>query len=147
MITYEKTILEFHRLFYELYRNIWLLEVTHIQNGVMKDTTRNEIHTIEIIGGHKKVTMAELSRLANVKQSTMTGMVKKLVDKKFVKREKTDNDRRIVTIELTLKGKEAYIEHEKMHEVVTEFWLSGLNEAEKESLLQIMEKLTDLIDT
>lgn len=142
----EKTIIEYHKLIYELYQNIWLLEVSSMDNGVMKDTTRNEIDTIEIIGDRKKLIMAEVSKLANVKQSTMTVMINKLVDKQFVERARDESDRRIVTVELTDKGKQAYREHKKIHEKITKFWLDALAQKEKESLLKMMEKISDYMD-
>jgi DNA-binding MarR family transcriptional regulator len=137
----DRTVEKYYRLIHSLYSNIMLQEIEGMKNGVMKDVTFHEIHTIEIIGDLGQATMRELAKKADVKQSTMTVMIDKLIRKGYVERFGSENDRRVVNVRLTEQGRSAYEEHKKAHRNVTQFWLDILNEREREDLLRLMEKI------
>ena len=137
----DKTLERYYILIHELYSNLMLYEIENLKNGVMKNVTFHEIHTIEIIGDLLEATMRELADRAKVKQSTMTVMIDKLLKKGFARRLRSDDDRRIVKVSLTKTGEAAYHEHKKAHQNVTKYLLSILNAKERGELLRIMEKM------
>jgi DNA-binding MarR family transcriptional regulator len=118
-----------------------LYEIEHLKKGLMKEVTFHEIHTIEIIGNQREITMQELASKASVKQSTMTAMVDKLIKKGFVKRYRSEDDRRIVLVQLSKHGEMACAEHKKVHQNITNLWLKILSEKERSDLMKIMEKI------
>ncbi len=137
----DKTLDRYYILIHELYSNLMLYEIEHLKKGLMKDITFHEIHTIEIIGHLGETSMRELARKANVKQSTMTVMVDKLIRKGLVKRFQRDDDRRLVMVRLTKNGETAHAEHNKVHQNITKLWLAILDKKERDDLLNIMEKI------
>lgn len=137
----DKTLDRYYILIHELYSNLMLYEIEHLNKGLMKDVTFHEIHTIEIIGNLGETTMLELAAQANVKQSTMTVMVDKLVKKGYATRLRSEEDRRVVRVKLTRLGETACAEHKKVHQKITQFWLDALNEKERSDMMRIMEKI------
>ncbi len=63
-----------------------------------------ENKVIDHVGQRKSCIMREISDHLRVAVSTMTGLIDKLEEKGLVRRERTEEDRRIVRISLTEKG-------------------------------------------
>src|SRR5580704_5041226 len=64
-----------------------------------------EVHVIEFLGDKGGCKMRELADYLIVAVNTVTAMIDKLEDKKIVRRERDEVDRRIVMVNLTDKGK------------------------------------------
>ena len=64
-----------------------------------------------------------------------------LVKKGYVKRERSEKDRRVVFIQLTNKGRMAYHHHAEFHRQMTEAVLAELNEDETEVLVKALDGL------
>jgi len=134
---------QYYTLIHEIYTDLMSYEIESLKKGLMKDVTINEIHTIEHIGYMTQGTMREIADKARVRQSTMTVMIDKLIKKGFVERSRSEEDRRIVMVQLTEKGKQAHKEHDKLHHKVTKKWLDILNLKEQEQLLSLLEKASE----
>lgn len=61
--------------------------------------------------------------------------------KGYVKRERSEKDRRVVFIQLTNKGRMAYHHHAEFHRQMTEAVLAELNEDETEVLVKALDGL------
>lgn len=133
---------KYYTLIHDIYSDLMLYEIESIKKGLIKDISFREIHTIEIIGHMGTSTMRELSDKANVKQSTMTVMIDKLIKKGLVKRFRSKDDRRIVNVELTELGHKTHKEHEKLHQKVTKGWLEILDNNEQEQLYTLLSKIS-----
>ena len=66
-----------------------------------------------------------------------------LVNKKYAVRERSEEDRRVVYIKLTEKGKKAYEHHAQFHHQMTEAVIKKLNEEEIPVLLKTLEGLSE----
>ena len=62
--------------------------------------------------------------------------------KGYVKRERSEKDRRVVFIQLTNKGRMAYHHHAEFHRQMTEAVIAELNENETEVLVKALDGLT-----
>jgi DNA-binding MarR family transcriptional regulator len=67
-----------------------------------------EMTMIEILGKRGAMIMTELSDSARLCVSTATGLIDGLVSKGLVKRSRSEEDRRIVQVELTAEGQKIY---------------------------------------
>ncbi len=74
---------------------------------------------------------------------TLTISMNSLVKKGYVMRERSEEDRRVVFIRLTEKGKRAYYHHEAFHREMIEAVVKGLAEDEKEILVTSLTQLKD----
>jgi len=67
-----------------------------------------ELHIIEYIGQYKNVTMSDIADNLDAPLSTLTNIVDKLVEKKYLSREHGGDDRRVINVMLAENGKTAY---------------------------------------
>ena len=92
---------EFYRVFSELARGYQLRD--------KDDTCRHGIsvsqcYALDYVDAHEAVTMGELASALYLDLSTVTRAVDQLVQRRFVKRESDQSDRRICRIRGTTKG-------------------------------------------
>jgi DNA-binding MarR family transcriptional regulator len=101
-----------------------------------------EIRYVEVLGGFEpSCMMRELADRAHVAVSTATGVVDKLVQKGLAHRERGDEDRRVVRVALSDKGRAVFDAIAEMHMTFSREMLAALNPDEREILLVLMRKI------
>lgn len=130
-----------NELLVDIFNDILGIEQRALQSGVFNDLSVTEMHTIEAIGMYKPRTMTEVSVELNITLGTLTTAVGHLVVKGYVDRKRSEQDRRLVFIKLTKKGKLAYRIHGKFHSNMVKEAIEGLNEKQEEILIRSLEKL------
>ena len=98
-----------------LFNEIWELEKEAIITEEFKDITNNDMHIIEAIGLSGENTMSSVAKKLKITAGSLTTAVNALVRKAYVKRERSEEDRRVVYIALTEKGEKAFYHHEQFH--------------------------------
>ncbi|KEH86352.1 MULTISPECIES: MarR family winged helix-turn-helix transcriptional regulator [Clostridium] len=136
-----KTIL--NELLVSTFNEILTIEQTALKSGKLNDLSVTEIHTIEAIGMYKPRTMSEVAGDLGITVGTLTTAINNLVKKNYVERQKDENDRRVVKIVLTKKGKLAYRVHEKFHSDMIKATIDGLTDEEEVLLAAALGKLND----
>lgn len=86
-----------------LFNEIWELEKEAIITEEFKDITNNDMHIIEAIGLSGENTMSSVAKKLKITAGSLTTAVNALVRKAYVKRERSEEDRRVVYIALTEK--------------------------------------------
>lgn len=124
-----------------LINEIWELEGKAIITEEFKDITNNDMHIIEAIGTGDGDHMSSVARKVNVTVGTLTSAINSLVKKKYVVRERSEEDRRVVNIRLTEKGIRAYRHHEEYHHQMTEAIMDVLTEEEVPVLMKTLDGL------
>lgn len=66
-----------------------------------------------------------------------------LVNKKYVERHRSEEDRRVVYVKLTEKGIRAYRHHEDYHRQMTQAVMDKLDETEMPVLLKTLDALSE----
>lgn len=125
----------------ELFNDINRLEEKAIITGEYKDITNNDMHIIDAIGNKELKNMTSVAKSLNVTVGTMTIAINNLVKKGYVKRQRSDTDRRVVLISLTEKGNKAYKHHEQFHREMIEVTIRNLNNDEKKILIKALKNL------
>lgn len=128
-----------NELFVTAFNDILLMEERSLCQGDYSDISVRELHVIESIGSNQPIKMSELSRKLKITTGTLTSSINHLVKKKYVVRERTEKDRRVVFVKLADKGVKAFKHHEKFHRVMVKHILAGLNEDEKEVLTRALQ--------
>lgn len=126
-----------------LFNEIMKLEEEAIITEEYKDITNNDMHIIEAIGLSGKNTMSVVAKKLGITAGSLTTSVNGLVNKKYVKRKRNDQDRRVVFLQLTDKGKNAYEHHREYHRQMTDAVVNRLDEKEMQVLLKTLNDLTD----
>ena len=100
-----------------------------------------ELRIIDYIGECESCIMREISEHARVAVSTMTGIVDKMEDKGLVKRERNDEDRRIVRVLLTGKGERIHQANVENYLQLSRSMLESLDEREQSIYMEITKKI------
>lgn len=124
-----------------LFNDILDYEASVFKNTEFKDITTNDMHIIDIIGINEKKNMSSVAKALSVTMGTLTIAINNLVKKGYVNRERSEKDRRIVYVELSKKGIEAYNKHQEFHMNMVNSMLDTLNEDEADSLIRGLQKI------
>ena len=130
-----------NELLVELFRDINTLEEHAVRTDEFKDLTTNDAHVIEAIGVNGKSNMTSVARKLSVTTGTLTISVNSLVKKGYVGRERSEEDRRVVLVSLTEKGRKAFFHHEAFHQNMITDISEELSEEEKQVLAKALGKL------
>lgn len=141
VIKMSKSVGVVNELLVETFNDILQIEQRALKEGVLKDISITEIHTIDAIGMYEYRTMSEVAQDLKITVGTLTTAINKLLKKGYVDRKRGEEDRRSVMIALTRKGKLAYRIHDKFHSNMVHATIDGLNEEEEEVLIKSLEKL------
>jgi DNA-binding MarR family transcriptional regulator len=124
-----------------LFRDVMDLEQRAIITSEYHDITNNDMHVIEAVGLGEPKNMSAIAKVLSVTMGTLTIAMNSLVKKGYVKRTRGKEDRRVVYISLSEKGKGAYQHHEKFHRHMIDEILKDLTEEETEALMKSLTKL------
>lgn len=127
----------------KLINEIWELEEKAIITDEFKDLTNNDMHVIEAIGLGEGRNMSSIARQLNITVGSLTTAMNSLVNKKYVERHRSEEDRRVVFVKLTSKGIKAYHHHEDYHRQMTQAILDKLDEKELPVLMKTLDVLSD----
>ena len=81
-----------------------LEEVDNFCVELTKDISKQDLSLIGYVGNNGEVIMRQVAEFCDVPLSTATWNVDKLVEKKYLRRFHSEEDRRIVKVALTKKG-------------------------------------------
>lgn len=126
-----------------LFNEILKLEEEAIITDEFKDITNNDMHIIETVGLSGENTMSVVAKRLGITAGSLTTSVNSLVNKKYVTRQRSEEDRRVVFLRLTAKGKRAYEHHREYHRQMTEAVINRLDESEVPVLIKTLTGLSD----
>ena len=101
------------------------------------------MHTIEALGRKEKRMMSEVAQDLGITVGTLTTSINRLIKKEYVERSRIEEDRRVVLVELTKKGKVAHRLHERFHSEMVRSMMDYLSEKEKKVFIGSLEKLNN----
>lgn len=130
-----------------LFNEILDIEEKALVSGEYKDISVNDMHVIEAVGIREPRNMSSVSKDLSVTVGTLTIAINSLVKKGYVKRVRSEEDRRVVLISLTSKGEKAYYHHRNFHDKMVLAVLRDLNEKETEALTKALVKLQKFFRT
>lgn len=124
-----------------LFRDVMTLEENAIITQEYQDITNNDMHVIQAIGLDQPKNMSSIAKILSVTVGTLTIAMNSLVKKGYVIRERGVEDRRVVYISLSEKGRRAYLHHEEFHRQMIQSILEDLTADETKSLVDALAKL------
>lgn len=139
----EKLTIMINELLVQLFNDVLQIEEKSLKNGILSDISITEIHTIEAIGMYNERPMSEVAQKLKINLSTLTTAVNKLIKKEYVERKRIEEDRRVVLIKLTKRGKLAFRLHQKFHGEMINNAIQGLSLEEEEILISSLNKIND----
>lgn len=117
------------------------IEAKCLISGEFTNISGNDMHIIDAIGMDEPKSMTQVAKIMNVTTGTLFKAVDALVRKKYVKRQRSEEDKRVVLLSLTDSGRRAYEHHARFHNNMIQDLKNGLNEDETKMLIQTLGKL------
>ena len=125
-------------------------KIVYSEEKILKDMIGGEVlstkefHTLEVVYcamASKSNTASNIASRLGITLGTCTTNIDRLIAKGLVHKVKNDNDRRVVYIELTEKGKQTHLKHISMHKKVIKKAVEKLTMSEKVALMNAVNKL------
>lgn len=131
--TGEKILMDFLEIIFE-----------HVSE-IDEDFSLKEHFLIELVGQKGEVKMSELASFFFTSLPTMTSMVHRLVERGYLKRCRSEEDRRVVLISLSIKGEEYYQNHRQEYIGKFKEFLLDLTEKEIKITSKLLAKVRRVI--
>ena len=128
------------------FNDILKIEGKVLKEGEFNDLSVTEMHIIEAIGIDRELTMSEVANDLDITVGTLTTAINKLIKKEYVERRRIEEDRRVVLIMLTEKGKEVYKLHEEFHNDMIKYTIDGFTPGEGEVLVKALERVSNFFE-
>lgn len=128
-----------------VFNDILTIEESELKKSQFNDLSITEMHTIEAIGMYKKKTSSEVAKELSITVGTLTVAINNLVKKGYVERLRSDDDRRVVKLGLTKKGKLLFRVHQHFHREMVKNILKGMEQEEEQALLRALKNLHDFL--
>lgn len=109
---------------------------------ITKDISKKEFSIVIFVAKKESVIMKEIADYFNIPVSTTTGIVDKLVEKGFLKRIYSQEDRRSIKVTLSKYGLGVYDLLKTTMCNMSEHMLSGLSDEEQDQLIFLLGKVT-----
>lgn len=120
----------------QIFNDILTIEESELKKSQFNDLSITEMHTIEAIGMYKKKTTTEVAQELSITVGTLTTAINRLVKKDYVERIRSEDDRRVVKLGLTKKGKLLFRVHQHFHREMVKSILDGMDEEEEKVLVK-----------
>lgn len=137
----------FHDILVNLFQEIMDIEEKALITAEFKNISVNDMHIIEAIGTGEPKNMSTVAKLMSVTVGTLTIAINNLVKKGYVSRVRSEEDRRVVLIFLTEKGKRAYQHHREFHDGMVKALVEGLDERQQKILVKSLLNLRTFFDS
>ena len=137
----------FHDILVNLFQEIMDIEEKALITAEFKNISVNDMHIIEAIGTGEPKNMSTVAKLMSVTVGTLTIAINNLVKKGYVSRVRSEEDRRVVLIFQTEKGKRAYQHHREFHDGMVKALVEGLDEGQQKILVKSLLNLRTFFDS
>ncbi|HJB29292.1 MAG TPA: MarR family transcriptional regulator [Candidatus Blautia faecavium] len=125
----------------KLFNEIMDIEEKALTSSEFKNISVNDMHILDAVGIQEPRNMSAVARTLSVTVGTLTIAINNLVKKGYVKRIRSQEDRRVVLLALSDKGVRAYKHHQAFHDKMVMAILKDLNASETEALTTALIKL------
>ncbi len=141
----EQNFEEINNLLVEVFNDILVIEESELKKSQFKDLSITEMHTIEAIGMYKKKTTTEVANELSITVGTLTIAINRLVKKGYVERIRSEDDRRVVKLGLTKKGKLIFRVHQHFHREMIKAVIEGMDGEQSSALLKALDNLHNFL--
>lgn len=136
---------QFNAVLVRLFNDILDYEIKSLVNSEFFDITNNDIHVIEAIGMDEAMNMSKIAKKLSITMGSLTIAINSLLRKGYVLRQRSKLDKRVIFIELSEKGKLAYLHHQNFHRQMIEEMTKDLEEDEILALSKALTKIDEWI--
>ena len=128
-----------------IYSGIMWIEENELRKSKFNDLTMREMNAIHAISMYDHKSASEVAKELHLTPGTLTAMVDRLVRKGYVKRLRSEDDRRVIRLGLTKKGRVIYRAHEAFHNMMVRSFLKDLDATEIKTIEKALWNLEQFL--
>ena len=119
------------------------IEQNTITESRFSKLTGKQMYYLEVISKLNNPNLSELAIELNLSKPSITAIVDKFEERGFIRKVKSDEDRRVSHIHMAERGIEIEKVHSKIHRRISDMLTSKLNQNELESFINLLNKIVD----
>lgn len=135
-----------NELLVNLFNHVMDMEGKAVITSQFSDITNNDMHIIEAIGIEEPRNMSVIAHRLSVTVGTLTTNMNGLEKKGYIRRERSQEDKRVVYVLLTEKGRKAFYHHRDFHKKMIKAIIRDLSEEEMEILYRCLQNLNHFLE-
>ena len=128
-----------------IYGDIMWIEENELRKSKFNDLTMREMHAIHAISMYDHKSTSEVAKELHLTPGTLTSMADRLVRKGYVIRLRSEDDRRVIRLGLTKKGRVVYRAHEAFHNMIVKSFLKDLDATEIKTIEKALWNLEQFL--
>ena len=136
-----------NELLVNLFNNVMDMEAKAIITERFQDITNNDMHIIEAVGIDEPRKMSEIAQRLSVTVGTLTTNMNGLEKKEYIIRERSKEDKRVVHVTLTEKGRAAFFHHRDFHKKMMRAIVKDMDQDQLQVLYKCLENLNVFLET
>ena len=121
----------------KIYADIVWIEESELRKSVFSDITIKEMYDHQ--------TASQVAKKLHLTPGTLTATIDRLCRKGYAERIRGNDDRRIIRIGLTKKGRLVYRAHDAFHRMMVKSFLKDLNPDEIKTIEKAIHNLEDFL--
>jgi DNA-binding MarR family transcriptional regulator len=110
------------------------------------DFSKVELIALLLVEKHGEIMMSKLADAMNISMSTANGIVERLVKNGYLKRDRSDEDRRIVVVCMTDEGKRVVGEFKGIIFEYIKLIYQELDDEERKLIFKVFNKIIQILD-
>lgn len=136
-----------NELLVNLFNRVLDTEAKAVITEEYKDITNNDMHIIDAIGIENPKSMSVIAKQLSVTVGTLTVNMNSLEKKGYIVRTRSTEDKRVVLVTLTEKGRKAFFHHRDFHMSMIRSAVKGLEDDERRALISCLQKLNHFFES
>ena len=125
----------------EVFNEAMAIQDLYLRNSKFKELSMSETHVIDAVDKVNIPSMGNVAKVLNVTLGTLTTSVKKIIEKGFLVKERSKQDKRVYYLKLTPKGYEALEIHEQFHRELADLYKSSIPENQMDWVFATLKKI------
>lgn len=113
---------------------------------LFEDYSKNDFMALVLIYRNGEVTMTDVAEYIKAPLNTATGVISRLEKREVVSRQRSKEDRRVVTVALTAKGKMEIKEVLSQVNTIFSELLGEIDKSDAEAVLRIVDKTIGILN-
>lgn len=129
-----------------IYNGILWIEEKKLRESTFNDLTIKEMHAIDAISMYDHQTSSQVAKKLHLSPGTMTATANRFIAKGYAERFHDEEDRRIIRLGLTHKGRVLYRAHRAFHNMMVKSFLKDMDENEQKVIHKALRNLEDFVE-
>ena len=128
-----------------IYNDILWIEEKELKKSQFSDLSIKEMHAINAITMYDHKTASQVAKELHLTPGTLTATIDRLTKKNYVTRIRSNDDRRVIRLGLTKKGRLMYRAHNAFHRMMVQSFLKDMDQTEIKTIEKALRNVESFL--